>query len=203
MEREKMTGGFPVLQQLYNLLYSGDITTKLAVAERLFVLYGEELTQDSEVAAGMSTLRDLHEVLQQQMVVMGMDRTCAQCAQGSDGGCCSMAIAAETDVVQLLLNMLAGVAVSFRQNDGLSCCYLDEEGCIFLFKPMFCLNYICRKITACAQPDNLRILAERTGMLLRAQQDLEKTLIDFFKGKAPVVGDDGGNFSSPVGIKSF
>jgi hypothetical protein len=186
----KCGSGRAVLPQLYDLLYGGDVGTKLAVAARLFRRYGEELRQEQRLAAGLSSLSDLHEELRRQMLMMGMDGTCARCARESGGGCCSIAIAAETDVVQLLLNMLAGVAVSFRRNNGPECCYLSETGCIFLFKPLFCLNYICGRIVSREQHGNLRILEERTGALLRAQHDLETLLIDFFKERMQTVGDE-------------
>jgi len=182
-EREKMMGGVSVLPQLYDLFYSGDIGMKLELAGRFFRLHGEELAQDSQVAAGMTDLRGLHQALRQQMLVMEMDRTCTRCAQGSGGGCCSVAFAAETDVVQLLMNMLAGVIVDIQQSNGTYCCYLGEKGCIFLFKPIFCLNYNCNIITLGSRRDNLRKLEKLTGLLLRNQQNVENRIIDFFKGK--------------------
>ena len=182
-EKKKMMEGVSTLTQLYDLFYGGDLGTKLAVAERLYLLYGAELSQDPQVATGMTDLRCLYEALRQQMLAMGMDRTCTKCAQKSGGGCCSMAIAAETDVLQLLMNILAGVVVKIRRSNGLDCCYLGAKGCIFLFKPMFCLNYNCSTITLGGQFDHLRILEERTGSLLRSQQDMENRMIDFFKGK--------------------
>ncbi len=187
----------PVLPQLYDLFYSGDIGTKLEVAGRLFRLYGEELAQDPRVAAGMMDLCGRHQALRQQMLVMEMDRTCTRCAQGS-GGCCSMAIAAETDVVQLLTNMLAGVVVDIQRSNGIGCCYLGEKGCIFLFKPMFCLNYNCSIITLGGQSDHLRKLEKQTGMLLRAQQDMENRIIHFFKEKVSAVDENNRIFDVPV-----
>jgi hypothetical protein len=181
--------GRAVLPQLYALLYGGDVGAKLTVAEKLFRFYSQALKQEPLLAAGLSLLSGLHDALQQQMLAMGMDRTCARCAQGSGGGCCSMTMAAETDVAQLLLNMLAGVAISLQRNNNSDCRYLGENGCIFLFKPMFCLNYICGKIVACEKPDNLQILEEKTGILLQAQQDMEKKLIEFFKARASAVSD--------------
>ena len=168
------------LPQLYDLFYGGDISGKRELAERLFLRYGAELAQDPQVAASIKDLRCLHEALQQQMLAMEMDRTCTRCAQKNGGGCCSMAIAAETDVLQLLMNMLAGVVVKFQRNNGLECCYLGEKGCIFLFKPMFCLNYNCKSITLGGQHDHLQILEEKTGTLLRSQQDMENRMIGFF-----------------------
>ena len=113
-----------------------------------------------------------------------------------------MAIAAETDVAQLLLNMLAGVVVEIQRSNGTDCCYLGERGCLFLLKPIFCLNYNCSIITLGGQRDNLLMLEKRTGILLRTQQDMENRMIDFFKGKASAVGDDGRIFDSLVGIES-
>jgi hypothetical protein len=193
-----MTKGIPVLPQLYNLFYSGDIGMKLEVAGRLFRLHGEELAQDSQVAAGMTDLCGLHQALEQQMLAMEMDRTCTRCAQGSGGGCCSVAFAAETDVAQLLMNMIAGVVVENQRSNGIECCYLGEKGCIFLFKPMFCLNYNCSIITLGGQSDNLRWLEKQTGVLLRAQQDMENRMINFFKEKASVVDENSRIFDLPV-----
>jgi hypothetical protein len=169
------------LAKLYDLLYSGDIVTKRRLAENLFRIYGEDLQKENRVA--LVTLMDLQQAVQRQMLAMGLDRICSQCAQQSCGGCCSMTIAAETDALQLLANMLAGVSLTFRQTDNQECCYLGDQGCIFLFKPMFCLNYLCSKITGCVQSDSLRILEKKTGALLQAQHDMDWLLIDFFKGR--------------------
>jgi hypothetical protein len=183
-EKEKMMEAVSTLPQLYDLFYGVDIIAKLEVAEMLLRLYGAELLQDPQVAAGMTDLRALHESLQQQMLAMEMDRTCTKCAQKNGGGCCSMAIAEETDVAQLLMNMLAGVDVKIQRSNGPDCCYLGEKGCIFLFKPMFCLNYNCSSITLDGQRDHLRMLEQQTGTLLRSQQDMENRMIDFFsKGR--------------------
>jgi hypothetical protein len=192
---EKMIKCISALPQLYDLFYCGDIAMKLEVAGRLFQIYNAELMQDQQITAGMADLCGRHEALRQQMQAMEMDRTCTRCAQKSGGGCCSAAFAEETDVAQLLTNMLAGVFVNTRRSNVTDCCYLGEKGCIFLFKPMFCLNYNCSIITNGGQRDPLRMLAKRTGLLLRGQQDMENRMIMFFKGKSASVGDDGGIFN--------
>ena len=114
-----------------------------------------------------------------------------------------MAIAAETDVAQLLMNMLAGVVAGIQRSNGTDCCYLGDKGCIFLFKPMFCLNYNCSIITLGGQRDHLRRLEKRTGMLLRTQQDMENRMIDFFKGKVSAVDENNRIFDLPVRINPF
>ena len=101
-----------VLQHLYTLFYGGDTGVKLVVARKLFLRYGWELERNSRLTRGLSELVRLHEGLKLQMLAMELDRICSRCAQKTDGGCCSQAMAAEIDVAQLLLNMLAGVPVS-------------------------------------------------------------------------------------------
>ncbi len=188
-----------MLPQLYTLFYGGAAGARLQVAERLFRLHGVEMAEDKVIAAGMADLDGCRRALRRQMLAMEMDRTCTRCAQGSGGGCCSDVFAAETDVAQLLMNMLAGVVVDARQGSGAECCFLGAKGCIFLFKPMFCLNYNCNIITCGGRPAALRELEKRTGMMLRAQQVMEGKLIDFSKERI-FVPDPGGPGGSSAGV---
>jgi len=177
--------------QLYQLFFGGDVGRKLTIADRLFRLYGGELQQDAGVRAGMTRFHPLYRELTQQMLAMGLDRTCSACGEKNGGGCCSLAFAAETDVVQLLINMLAGVEVRIRQENGAECCYLGKTGCIFMAKPMFCLNYNCAIIRFGNNERDLRLLEILTGRLLSAQQDLEKSLLDFFQMKPAIFAQMG------------
>ena len=183
--------GSAVLPNLYTLIYGGNVETKLAMARRLFSRYGREIERDQQISPGIAALLRLRQGLSRQMLTMGLDVICCRCAQKTGGGCCSEAIAAETDVAQLLLNMLAGVLVACRQHDGVSCPYLGENGCIFLFKPVFCLNYICPDIAGRSQDAELGILERLTGGLLQAQTGIESLLLDFFAGRAPELGEEG------------
>jgi hypothetical protein len=175
------------LPHLYDLFYGGDVGIKLEVAETLFRLYGRELAENTQVTDRMSVMYHLHQLLQEQMLQLKMDRICSRCGSVDGGGCCSIEMAAETDVVQLLLNMLAGIAISVLKRIDGQCRYLGEKGCVFLFKPMFCLNYNCDRIRTFDQRDNLKILEQRTGMMLKAQYDMENHLIDFFRQRASLI----------------
>lgn len=176
-----------MLPHLYDLIYGGEIGMKLEVAKKLFRLYGEQLANDSQVMAHMKTLLGLHGALRRQMQLMEMDRICTECAQKNGGGCCSAVFAAETDVMQLLMNMLAGVVVEdVQHHNGKECCYLGTKGCIFLFKPIFCLNYNCTRITLGGRQHDLLTLEKRTGKLLSAQHDLEIGLIDFLRKRGNI-----------------
>jgi hypothetical protein len=118
------------------------------------------------------------------MAAMAMGATCTQCAGRPGGGCCSRYMAAENDVLQLLLNMLAGVQVHIQQDNRIECCFLGKTGCILSFKPMFCLNYICSHIKGKGDRANLLLLEQRTGDLLTKQAAMEQLLLDFFCGKS-------------------
>jgi len=170
-----------ILAKFHELFYSTSAHRKLEVAERLLSLYGEELVKDPHIAQLLGVLSAREENVRQQMGLMEMDRTCSRCAREGGGGCCSAAFAEETDAVQLLMNMLAGVVVVNQYSlGGTECRYLGEKGCIFRYKPMFCLNYICPSITRNEPKDALGRLEKHTGILLQTQLDVERLLIDFF-----------------------
>jgi len=131
------------------------------------------MAQLTAVEADERALRD-------QMGAMGMGATCTQCASRQGGGCCSLYMAGENDVLQLLMNLLAGVQVRILDNGGKECCFLGVSGCILTLKPMFCLNYNCNHIKDKEDMATLLLLEQKTGALLTKQAVLEQLLLDFF-----------------------
>lgn len=172
-----------VLPRLYGLFYTGDVGDKLLTAHELFRLYGRELASEADIAALLPVLERRQKGVVRQMGAMEMGSLCTACAKGADGGCCSMSFAAETDVVQLLLNLLAGVEIVRVEDSGADCCYLGERGCLFPYKPMFCLNYLCMNITFSSSGEELGRLEAQTAKLFAVQQLLEEKLINFFRRK--------------------
>lgn len=166
--------------EIYTLFYSGDVAVKLAVAQDLYVRYSQALVLRPDIMAQLAAVEVAERALQNQMGAMAMGVTCTQCAGRQGGGCCSRYMAAENDVSQLLMNMLAGVRVRIQEGDGPGCCFLGETGCVLSFKPMFCLNYICTHIKEDGNPATLLLLEQRTGALLRKQAGMEQLLLDFF-----------------------
>jgi hypothetical protein len=166
--------------EIYTLFYSGDVAVKLAVARDLYARYGQTLALRPEIMAQLAAVGASERALQGQMAAMAMGATCTQCASRQGGGCCSGYMAAENDVLQLLMNLLAGIQVGVQQDDGIECCFLGVTGCVLSFKPMFCLNYICGHIKGDGTPATLLLLEQRTGSLLRKQADMEQLLLDFF-----------------------
>ncbi len=176
-------GDMGTRSEIYTLFYSGDVAVKLAVAQDLYARYGQALVQRPDIMAQLALVETSERALQVQMGAMAMGATCTQCASRQGGGCCSRYMAAENDVLQLLMNLLAGIQVVFQQDDGIECCFLGKAGCVLSFKPMFCLNYICTHIKGEGNPATLLLLEQRTGALLRKQADMEQLLLDFFCAK--------------------
>ena len=166
--------------ELYALFYSGDVVVKLAAAQELYGRYGKELSLRLDIMSQLAMMQASEHALQAQMGAMGMGKTCTQCAGRQGGGCCSRFMAGENDVLQLLMNMLAGVQVTIQQDGPIECCFLGITGCILTMKSMFCLNYNCSHIKGKENSSTLILLEQRTGALLRKQAVLEELLLDFF-----------------------
>jgi len=165
-------------ENLSHSLYNGSVVEKLQIARKLLHQHGELLKNSDGLGEVLDRMRLLAAQLQDHMTAMDMGRLCVRCAARAGGGCCSLYMAGETDAVQLLLNMLAGVTVEPVRDDGVECCYLGPRGCIFLFKPMFCLNYNCTHILQDASPVELARLESLAGQLLGQQYDAEKIILD-------------------------
>jgi hypothetical protein len=166
-------------QQLNDRLYGGTVTERRELASALFEQYGQELRNDNNISELLSMMRQCVKELNHHMKVMDLGGVCVNCAKGPDGGCCSAFMAGETDVLQILMNMLADVKVIVEKRSVSECCYLGPLGCVFEYKPMFCLNYNCSEILE-LDSKHIKRLDTLTGQLLRQQHILENALARFF-----------------------
>lgn len=158
-------------------LYSGDIREKFALAERIFHTDGPRLLADraaSETLARMDTAAD---ELGCEMARLQYHILCRQCAARQGGCCCSAYMAGENDVIQLLMNFLAGGNPVIGPTDNAECCFIGPRGCILKYKPMFCLNYNCRHFLAATSESDLTVLYKAAGALLNEQYHLEQLLL--------------------------
>lgn len=163
---------------IISLAYCGNGPEKLAKAELLFRQYGKCLLNQDEIAESIAALREAVTNLDSHMAAMDMGKNCSVCAATPDGGCCSAYMGHENnDVLQLLMNLLAGVEIRVIHTDGVECCFLAKNGCILLFKPIFCLNYLCERIQKESANADLKLLEEKTGYLLGQQVLLEQKII--------------------------
>ena len=162
-------------------LYCSSLDRKLARAKRLYEQLGSELMVMPEVKLKLERLESLSEDLYQQMASMTMFSLCRECGEKAEGGCCSAFMANETDGVLLLINLMLGVEVTPQRDDSFECRYLGLKGCILRVKPIFCLNYNCRKILTGNGPGVLKELDRAASAVLREQTELEGILLERIK----------------------
>lgn len=162
------------LQQLFTV----PVADKQHFAEALHQKYGADFLGQDDLRADLELLQNFAQLVNRHMAKLELGKMCVRCAAGSGGGCCSLFMAGETDAVQMLMNMLVGVPVSQVRDDGRECCYLGEKGCLFTFKPIFCLNYNCKSIRDGVSSENVTELERLTGQLLGKQYEVEKKLLE-------------------------
>ncbi|BCO08107.1 hypothetical protein GF1_04830 [Desulfolithobacter dissulfuricans] len=163
--------------QPLDLFFSGSVTDKLQRAQTLYGAYGSTLLAVPGIREGLADLDRLLDELRSQMAAMDMGSRCAHCGARPDGGCCSAYMAANTDTILLLINLLGGTQIHTFSGDETSCCFLGPGGCILPIKPMFCLNYNCSHIQESGSAVELAELERRAGSLLTRQTELEGELI--------------------------
>lgn len=169
-------------QKIIDTCYCGDGAAKLEKAERLATAYGKSMLQQKNIQKQLEVVKDKVLSLHAHMTAMDMGKTCFHCAATPKGGCCSAYMGNENnDALLLLMNILAGVDVRLVCGNEVECCFLGERGCILLFKPIFCLNYLCGRIREESDREELRLLEQKSGALLTAQSNLEQLLISLLQ----------------------
>jgi hypothetical protein len=158
-------------------LYFADCKEKIALANKIYRTLGEDLFSD-RIQQSLQLLKYLEQNLAVQMKRVDFAHFCSRCAVKSGGGCCSLYMADENEALQLLMNVMAGVAIDTCRDDGIECYFLAEKGCSLLFKPMFCLNYDCAAVKGCDAQEAYSGYEVSRGNLLREQWRLEQLLLE-------------------------
>ena len=156
--------------------YSGTPADKLAAAHRLHTVFTAR-PEDAPLAAALDELREQAEALAAHMRSLDFATLCTACASRPDGGCCSAYMADNVDAVLLLINLLLGSDVRPVGTDPANCRFLGERGCVFLIKPIFCLNYNCRAILDTTPTVGLAELFHRAAAVLSQQTRVEEMLL--------------------------
>ncbi len=167
--------------------YGGSIGDRLGVAQILYAHLSPELGGGEAFAPMLAQAVILEKELARTMAALDLGGLCAACGAKDGGGCCSSFMAGENDAIQLLVNLLAGVAVTALREDA-ECCFLGARGCLLLFKPMFCLNYNCRQIQQSAGPARMQRLDQVVGLLLQQQYGMEQLLLEVLRKRGTLIG---------------
>jgi len=163
--------------------YSGTPAEKLTEARTLFAELANQLTASLPFQGELDQLRRDTQALNEHMQTMDLGQLCSGCAARPGGGCCSAYMANNTDSLQMLINLLLGVKVAQQQESGENCRFLGAQGCLFLVKPIFCLNYNCTHILDSAEPVNLEALYHRAAAVLSQQTKLEGVLLEVLRNR--------------------
>ncbi len=159
--------------------YSGTVAEKLTVARTLYTRHAVRLTASSPLfREELNLLQHRAFALGDHMQSMDLGSLCSLCATRDNGGCCSAYMANNTDALLLLINLLLGIQVQSRNTEDENCCFLGELGCLFLVKPIFCLNYNCKSILDSAETANLGNLYQLAGAVLSQQTHVETRLLN-------------------------
>lgn len=169
------------------LLYQGSPAEQIARAEAI-VIWLEKKPELSEPLYGLlPQLRQEAEILASQMRDLGMGDACSACAAKSFGGCCSTCMAANCDVVLMVLNRLLGIELSLHNHAAQghdACCFLAASGCIFPVKPIFCLNYYCGHLKERTAPADMQKLEAQASRVLGLQCAFEERLLQILRHDA-------------------
>ena len=163
---------------LMHTLYEGDPNDRLTAAVALLAPGRSWWLHGSGLAQAIEQLRQDALALEAHMTAMGLGRLCSQCASRPGGGCCSAYMAGNTDAIQMFINLLLGIALRPRDIVDENCRFLGERGCLFLIKPIFCLNYLCTHITNAATTENLNTLHRLSAAVLGGQTRIETVILD-------------------------
>lgn len=156
--------------------YWNDCKKKVIIAKNIYRTLGSDLFTD-QICQSLLQMKVLEKDLAEQMKLVNFAQFCRQCAAKEGGGCCSVFMADENEALQLLMNLMAGVAVDICREDGKECYFLAEKGCILVYKPMFCLNYDCTTIKNCDSQIAFSRYESSCGNLLQEQWRLEQLLL--------------------------
>ncbi|WP_163339752.1 hypothetical protein [Desulfopila sp. IMCC35008] len=167
-----------ISQQLFKDIFEGPVHSRLVYSRVIVQKIGPRLHENGQFHQMFRNLQHVAGDLNNHMGGMGLGSLCSHCASQPTGGCCSLFMSGETDAVQMALNSLAGVDVHLVCDKGQECVFLSDTGCIFLFKPMFCLNYNCKHIHEKKQAKDVQQMEQLTGRLLSLQYELEKYVLE-------------------------
>ena len=174
----------PRPKDMLTLLYKGSSRAQVERAENIAAWLQREPALPASLHVLLPQLGQEATKLTDQMRALGMGEACSLCAARSFGGCCSAYMAANCDVVLLVLNRLLGtdLRIQTHENQGRdACCFLDPAGCIFLVKPIFCLNYYCGHLQERIAPADMQKLQTQTSRVLGLQCAFEEQLLQLLR----------------------
>ena len=173
-------------KDLFALLYTGSPREQLRRAEALAAWLQQEPMLAAPLRALLPQLQEESALLAAQMQALGMGEACSACAARSFGGCCSAYMAGNSDVALMVLNLLLGATLQPQEHIEDACCFLSASGCMYVVKPIFCLNFYCGHLKERTAPADMQKLEAQAGRVLGLQCAFEERLLQLLRSQADV-----------------
>lgn len=93
-------------------------------------------------------------------------------------------MAANSDVPLMVLNLLLGASIQAQEHPQDACCFLGPNGCLFIVKPIFCLNYYCRQLQEQLLSTEKQALNSAANQVLAQQCAWEEQLLGLVRSQA-------------------
>ena len=119
------------------------IVQEIEKAKAFYGAYGSGLREDQEVHRLLESYRKAIARTDQAMAEGGVQKACAQCAQGPSGSCCFEGVEDWYDPVLLLINLLLDVPLPSQREIPKACFFVGQDGCKLLGRYAFCVNFLC------------------------------------------------------------
>lgn len=135
---------------------------KIHLAKGLLKSHGETFYKNQQMLSLLSELREAIKATETERIKTGVASECAKCGS-LNKDCCGRGIELRYSTEILLINILLGVNLPESLVSTDSCYFLTPAGCCLKARDVFCINYLCRRITDNLTPMKLRHLRELEG----------------------------------------
>lgn len=152
------------------------IQEKIEEARSLFTAWEDKLRQDGRIRALLARLGQSIRASRQAMQRLGVVEACKRCEELEGGSCCGPGVENRYDGLQLLINLLLGVALPLEQTYPDSCYFLEACGCSLKARHVLCVNYLCAKLQKALSQDDTIALQSIVGEELETGFALHEVL---------------------------
>lgn len=144
------------------------IEEKIKWAEDCYLAERDLFLKDKRVRELMRKYE--HEVgaSRNEMERVGVVKACKECDRKDGGSCCGAGIEKRYSSVVLLINLLLDRKIPKERSNPKTCFFLGQSGCMLLAREVICVNYLCKKISECIEPERIASLREREGIELES-----------------------------------
>lgn len=122
------------------------IEEKIEEARALYEARGSLLREEVGIRDLLTRLEGSIRASTEAMHAFRVAQACKRCEELEGGSCCGAGIDNRYDPIQLLINLLLGVALPDRRKVPDSCYFLETDGCCLKARHVLCVNYLCTRL---------------------------------------------------------